>query len=54
MQLIYSATQGIHRLINHICTYALYDAQQRGSDVVEDKDIGRILADMERQRGTAG
>jgi type II secretory pathway predicted ATPase ExeA len=54
LQLIYSATQGIPRLINHICTYALYDAQQRGSDVVEDKDIGRILADMERQRGTAG
>jgi type II secretory pathway predicted ATPase ExeA len=54
LQLIYSATQGIPRLINHICTYALYDAQQRGSDVIEDKDIGRILADMERQRGTAG
>ena len=53
LQLIHSATQGIPRLTNHICTYALYDAQQNGSDVIEDKDIGRILTDMERQRGTA-
>jgi type II secretory pathway predicted ATPase ExeA len=30
LQLIYSATQGIPRLINYICTYALFDAQALG------------------------
>lgn len=35
LQLIYSATQGIPRLINHICTYALYDAQQRNQPPIK-------------------
>jgi type II secretory pathway predicted ATPase ExeA len=51
LQLIYKATQGIPRLINHICTHALFDADRRGSAVIEDSHIGRILADLERQRG---
>jgi hypothetical protein len=50
-QLIYKATQGIPRLVNHICTQALFDADRRGSAVIEDSHIGRILADLERQRG---
>ena len=54
IQLIYAASQGIPRLINHICTQALYEAGRRGSEVIEDQHIGRILADLERQRGTAG
>ena len=51
LQLIYKATQGIPRLVNHICTHALFDAQRRCSEVIEDSHIGRILADLERQRG---
>lgn len=51
--LIHSETKGIPRLINTICTYALYEAKRTGSEVVEDAHIGRILADTERQRGTA-
>jgi type II secretory pathway predicted ATPase ExeA len=51
LQLIYKATQGIPRLINHICTHALFDAERRNSEVIEDSHIGRILADMEKQRG---
>ncbi|MHB8124269.1 MAG: hypothetical protein ACYDEJ_01280 [Desulfitobacteriaceae bacterium] len=51
--LIHSETKGIPRLINTICTHALYEAKRNGSEVVEDAHIGRILADNERQRGTA-
>jgi len=51
--LIHSETKGIPRLINTICTHALYEAGRNGSEVVEDAQIGRILADAERQRGSA-
>ncbi len=53
LALIHSETKGIPRLINTICTHALYEAKRNGSEVVEDAQIGRILADTERQRGTA-
>ena len=53
LALIHSETKGIPRLINTICTHALYEAKRNGSQVVEDAQIGRILADTERQRGTA-
>lgn len=49
--LIYSATQGIPRIINLICTQALYEAFQKKADVIEENLVGRILADMDRQRG---
>lgn len=51
--LIHSETKGIPRLINTICTHALYEAGRNGSEVIEDAQIGRILADAERQRGNA-
>lgn len=51
--LIHSETKGIPRLINTICTHALYEAKRNGSEVVEDAQIGRIFANAERQRGTA-
>jgi type II secretory pathway predicted ATPase ExeA len=51
LQLIYKATQGIPRLINYICTHALFDAERRHSEVIEDSHIGRILADFEKQCG---
>lgn len=50
--LIHSETKGIPRLINTICTHALFEAKRNGSEVVEDAQIGRILADTKRQRGT--
>jgi type II secretory pathway predicted ATPase ExeA len=49
--LIHSETKGIPRLINNICSSALYEAARKGSDVIEDSLIGRIIADNERQRG---
>jgi type II secretory pathway predicted ATPase ExeA len=51
---IFTASQGIPRVINHICVQALYDAAHRNSEIVEESHIGRILLDQERQRGTAG
>jgi type II secretory pathway predicted ATPase ExeA len=51
LQLVYKATQGIPRLINNICTHALFDAERRNSEVIEDSHIGRIMADLEKQRG---
>ena len=54
IRLIHSETKGIPRLINNICTHALFEAHRKGSEVIEDILILRILADAERQRGTAG
>jgi len=54
VQMIYAASQGIARVINQICSQVLFDAEGKGIDVVEDMHIGRVLTDMERQRGTAG
>ncbi len=51
LHLIYKATQGIPRLINNVCTHALFDAEHRHSEVIEDSHIGRIIADLEKQRG---
>ena len=49
--LIHSATQGIPRLMNLICTQVLYEAHLKQIDVIEENLVGRILADMDRQRG---
>lgn len=49
---IHAATRGIPRLINHIGMVAVFDAQRTGTDVIEEAHIGRILADMARQRGS--
>ncbi|ABO50615.1 Type II secretory pathway component ExeA (predicted ATPase)-like protein [Desulforamulus reducens MI-1] len=54
IKLIHTETKGIPRLINSLCSQALYDAKRRNSDVIEESMIGRILADAERQRGTVG
>jgi type II secretory pathway predicted ATPase ExeA len=51
---IHAASQGIPRLINHFCSQALHDADQRGHEVIEEAHISRVLADYDRQRGVAG
>lgn len=51
IQKIYAATQGIPRMINQICSQALYDAGCKGHDVIEDSHIIRVLSDIARQRG---
>lgn len=51
---IYGASQGIPRVINHLCTQALYDAANRETEVIEENDIQRVIADQERQRGATG
>jgi len=54
VQMIHSASQGLPRVINLICTHALYDAEGKGHEVVEEAHIGRVLADLDKQRGAAG
>jgi type II secretory pathway predicted ATPase ExeA len=54
IQMLHAASQGIPRVVNQICSQALFDAEGKNADVVEDMHIGRVLADMDRQRGTAG
>lgn len=51
---IYGMTKGIPRLINHLCTQTLYDAACKKHEVIEEQHIGRVLADYDRQQGTAG
>jgi len=38
-------------MINLICSQALYDAKQRGHNVIEESHIIRVLTDLDRQRG---
>lgn len=47
----HAASQGIPRMINLICSQALYDAKQRNNDVIEESHIIRVLTDLDRQRG---
>lgn len=54
IQMVYAASQGIPRVVNQICSQALFEAEGKSAEVVEDMHIGRVLTDMERQRGTAG
>ena len=54
IQMLYAASQGIPRVVNQICTHALLDAERANGDVVEEAHIGRVLGDLDRQRGTAG
>lgn len=54
IQMLHAASQGIPRVVNQICSQALFEAEGKSVDVVEEVHIGRVLADMERQRGTAG
>lgn len=48
---VHAASQGIPRVINLICSQALFDTNQRGSEVIEESHIIRVLTDMDRQRG---
>ncbi|WP_281889973.1 ExeA family protein [Paenibacillus sp. YYML68] len=54
IQMLHAASQGIPRVVNQICSQALYDVERSDAEVVEDGHIGRVLSDMDRQRGTAG
>lgn len=51
---IFATSQGIPRVVNHLCVQALYDAAYRDSEIVEESHIARILLDQERQRGATG
>ncbi|MCF6092537.1 AAA family ATPase [Microaerobacter geothermalis] len=54
LQRIYAASQGIPRVINHICSQALYEATNKNHEVIEESHIGRVLTDLDRQRGITG
>ena len=51
---IYAVSQGLPRVVNQICVQVLLDAANRHPEVIEEGDVARILADMDRQRGIAG
>lgn len=48
---IFAASQGLPRVVNQICTQILLDAAARNLEVIEEADVVRVLADMDRQRG---
>jgi type II secretory pathway predicted ATPase ExeA len=54
IQLIYAASRGIPRVMNQLCTQALYDAAARDSEAIDDSHIQRVLTDQEWQRGSTG
>jgi type II secretory pathway predicted ATPase ExeA len=54
MNMVYGTSQGIPRVVNQLCTHALLEAEGKGHEVVEEAHMGRILADVEKQRGATG
>lgn len=54
MQLVFAASQGIPRVVNLICGQAMMEAERKELEVVEENLISKVLADMDRQRGTTG
>lgn len=54
MTMIYNASQGIPRVVNQIGGLALLDAERKQHDAVEETHVGRVLSDLDRQRGTTG
>ncbi|WP_372631564.1 hypothetical protein [Cohnella sp.] len=55
VQMLYAASQGIPRVVNQICSQALFEMENTdAAEVIEEAQIGRVLADIDRQRGTAG
>jgi type II secretory pathway predicted ATPase ExeA len=48
---IFAASQGLPRVVNQICTQILLDTATRNLEVIEESDVVRVLADMDRQRG---
>ena len=53
IQMIYTASRGIPRVVNQLCTQALYDAAARDSEAIEEGHAQRVLTDQEWQCGTA-
>lgn len=51
---IFAASQGLPRVVNQICMQILFDAAARHLEVIEEGDVIRVLADMDRQRGVTG
>ncbi|BBH24179.1 hypothetical protein Back11_55240 [Paenibacillus baekrokdamisoli] len=54
IQMLNAASQGIPRVVNQICGQAVFEAEGKGLEVIVEEHIGRVLSDMDRQRGTAG
>ncbi|UNO50847.1 ExeA family protein [Alicyclobacillus acidoterrestris] len=54
MQMIHAASKGIPRVVNQMCTQALYDAAAKNSEAIDESHVGRVLTDQEWQRGSAG
>ena len=48
---VFAASLGLPRVVNQVCTQILFDASARNLEVIEEGDVVRILADMDRQRG---
>lgn len=54
IQMLYAVSQGIPRVIIQICGQALFDAEGKGLEVIEEEHIGRVLADIDRQTRDGG
>lgn len=50
---IYAASQGLPRVVNLLCTHVLFEAAARMLEVIEEPDVVRVLADLDRQRDRA-
>ncbi|SFM15692.1 AAA domain-containing protein [Paenibacillus sp. 1_12] len=48
---LFAASQGLPRVVNQIGNQILLDATARNLEVIEEADVVRVLADMDRQRG---
>jgi type II secretory pathway predicted ATPase ExeA len=52
IQAIFSASQGIPRLINQLCANTLLLVQPRDENAIEERHVQSALSDIDRQKGT--
>ena len=51
--LIHNCSGGIARVVNQVCRHAFFSASKQDNQVIEEKHIAAVLADMDLQRGIA-
>jgi len=54
IQMIYAASRGIARVVNQLCTQALYVVASADGDAIDESHVQRVMADHDWQRGAAG
>lgn len=51
VKLIHATAQGIPRVVNLLCGNALILVDQKGENAIDERHVGSVISDLEKQRG---